>query len=170
MSHIDTAWSRLASRTARGLLARKGATYEDVVRALQGLGVAQTRKAVELTIQRGTFKSRFFFQLLYGLGADLPSALQRILDRSSSWDDACRQVAQELLDKDSVQIKKLSRQLDECGGAHLSPAQLSSQLETGDYAFTVLLQLAYLYRFAPLDRFVDRSDLERAARESTTPS
>ncbi|NOV24742.1 hypothetical protein E5S69_14625 [Cupriavidus necator] len=166
MSHIDTAWSKLASRTARGLLARKGGTYDDVALALRGLGIEETTKAVEQKIQRGTLKCSLFLQLIYVLRADVPADLHRILDSSSGWDDACRRLAQLLLIADSsISSKLLSHQLEECG-TRLSPAQIDSQLQSGVYAFSLLLQLAYLYPFPPLERFVDRSDLEQAAKEA----
>lgn len=166
MSHIDTPWSRLASRTARGLLARKGATYHDVALALHEIGIEETPKSVELKIQRGSYKCAFFLQLLCALRADMPAELERVLDGRTDWDDACRRLALGVLAGHSMSIEKLPERLRQCG-VHTTSMQVESQTNSGTFPFTLILQLAYLQPLQGLERFVDRSDLAKAASESS---
>ncbi|MCY0856662.1 DUF6471 domain-containing protein [Cupriavidus sp. D39] len=61
MSYVETPWTQLAARTARGLMARKGASYQDLAKLLEAQGFAESVRAVEGKINRGTYRASFFF-------------------------------------------------------------------------------------------------------------
>lgn len=165
MAVLETSWTRLASRTARGLLARKGFTYDEVSRALRSMGIEESPKSVELRIQRGAFRCEFFFQLICALHADLPEGLQRTLDNKGSWEDACREIALAHLLQSATSFDSLSKQLEETG-IRVSPTQIESRINSGSFSFAFLLQLSHLYPIPGLERFVDSSDLAQAASEA----
>ncbi|AQV96670.1 hypothetical protein BJN34_22665 [Cupriavidus necator] len=164
VAHIDTPWTRLASLTARGLLARKGCTYDELSRTLGSIGIEESPKSVELRIQRGAFRCSFFLQLVCALHADLPTALQRILDNKTTWEDACREIALAHLPEGAFS-PRLSKRLEQAG-IHISPTQLESRVNSGTFSFALLLQLSHVYPIPGLERFVDCSDVAKAASEA----
>ncbi|QEZ44164.1 hypothetical protein D2917_07915 [Cupriavidus oxalaticus] len=132
---------------------------------MRDIGIEETPKAIELKIQRGSFKCALFLQLLSALRADLPVELKRILDNSTSWDDACRQLVLGILADQSISIEEFSKQLRQCG-VHLTSTQVASQVSAGVFPFTLILQLDYLFPTPGFERFVDGSDLARAASDA----
>ena len=168
MSHVDTPWTRLASRTARGVLSRKGVTYEELLVCLQSVGVDETLKGIVGKIQRGGFKCGFFLQLLCALEADLPPELQHIIDHRESWEDACTQIAAHTLAVHSLTVNQLEKRFSKHGIA-LSREHIEQQFSTGAFPFTLLLQLSLIAPIAGLERVVDASDIAKAAREAALP-
>lgn len=165
MSHIESPWTRLASRTARALLTRKGATYEDAVIALKSIGVRDSAKSLELRVQRGSLKFSSFLQLLCALHADLPSEFQRVVDGMDSWESACQQLVLDLLAQNAISLDELALRLDGIG-LHISPTQIQSLVSMGTFSLAFLLQLGYFLPIPALERYVDLSDIAKAANES----
>lgn len=161
MSHIESPWTRLASRTARALLTRKGATYEEAVLALRSIGVRDTAKSLELRVQRGSLKFSSFLQLLCALQADLPPEFQRVVDETDNWENACQQLVLNLLTQNAISLDELARRLDG-SGIHIN----LTQVQKGAFSLALLLQVAYVLPIRALDRYVDRSDIAKAASES----
>ncbi|WP_220702046.1 DUF6471 domain-containing protein [Cupriavidus plantarum] len=84
MSHVDTPWTQLAGRTARGLLALKGADYQWVSDLMRASGIDESVRGVEGKISRGTYKASFFLRLLILLGAEYPDHWRPILGAKGS--------------------------------------------------------------------------------------
>lgn len=169
MSHTDSPWTRLASRTIRGVLARKGASYDDASLALNGIGVAETPKTLELKTQRGTLKFATFLQLLCVLGADLPPEFQLLVDDPEEWEAACRRFVLSLLAEKSVPVSNVAQQLEACGVQQAS-TRVESLVDAGTFPLALILQLAHTVPIPALDRFVDRSDIAKAASETIATS
>ncbi|SOZ68607.1 conserved hypothetical protein [Cupriavidus taiwanensis] len=165
MSHIESPWTRLASRTARALLTRKGATYEDAVIALRSIGVRDSPKSLELRVQRGSLKFSSFLQLLCALHADLPCEFQRVVEERDSWESACQRLVLDLLTQNAISLDELARRLDE-SGIHINTTQVQSLVSKGSFSLAFLLQVGYVLPIRALERYVDLSDIAKAASES----
>ncbi|WP_409348867.1 DUF6471 domain-containing protein [Ralstonia syzygii] len=76
---MDTPWTQLAARAARGLLARKGGGYQDVCDLMRAAGIAESLRGVEGKITRGTYRASFFLRLLISLRAEYPEHWRPIL-------------------------------------------------------------------------------------------
>lgn len=164
MSHLDTPWSRLASRTARGLLVRKGISYEQLVHLLAAEGVNESSRGLEGKVQRGSFRCSFFLQLLLAARADVPSSLWAHA-RGVSWDDEARKLFELELSKDGLSFLQLSTRLGKIG-VDIDAISCERQVSNGSYPFTLLLQLSAVAPVVLLHRFVDQTDIEQAATAS----
>ncbi|MFC4482738.1 DUF6471 domain-containing protein [Cupriavidus campinensis] len=162
MSHVDTAWTRLASRTARGLLVRKGVSYEQLVECLAAVDLEESVRAVEGKVQRGSFRCSFFFQLLLAVQADLPDELV-LSKRQESWEEACARTFLRELEHHGLTYDVLAKRFLKTG-LELSAAQLEQQVSSGSFPFTLLLQLSAVAPVTLLQRFVDQSDIEETAK------
>jgi len=147
------------------VLARKGASYDDASLALKGIDIQETSKALELKIQRGTLKFATFLQLLCVLGADLPREFQLVVDDPDDWESACRKFLLSLLAKESIPIASLTQRLGACG-VQPTATRVESLIDTGTFPLALMLQLAHIIPIPALDRFVDRSDIAKAACET----
>ncbi|MCY1210452.1 hypothetical protein D9M68_134650 [compost metagenome] len=165
MAHVDTPWTRLASRTARALLVRKGISYEELPGLLAAVGVNESARSAEGKVQRGSFRCVFFLQLVYALHADLPQPLQQLFDARVSWEDAAKQLFLSGLADHSLTFSGLSKKLSTASGLNVDASQVEHQVMAGTYPLTLLLQLSLVAPMAGLDRFVDASDVRKAATE-----
>ncbi|WP_155888293.1 DUF6471 domain-containing protein [Cupriavidus sp. WS] len=162
MSHVDTAWTRLASRTARGLLVRKGVSYEQLVECLAAIDLVESVRAVEGKVQRGSFRCSFFFQLLLAVQADLPDGLT-LSKRHESWEEACTRTFLRELEAHGLTYIVLAKRLLKLG-LEVSATQLEQQVLSGSFPFTLLLQLSAVAPVTLLQRFVDQTDIEKTAQ------
>lgn len=162
MSHVDTAWTRLASRTARGVLVRKGVSYEQLVECLAAVDLEESVRAVEGKVQRGSFRCSFFFQLLLAVQADLPDELV-LSKRQESWEAACTRTFLRELEHHGLTYDVLAKRLLKLG-TEVSATQLEQQVSSGSFPFTLLLQLSAVAPVTLLQRFVDQSDIEETAK------
>ncbi|WP_157160288.1 DUF6471 domain-containing protein [Cupriavidus sp. BIS7] len=168
MSHVDTPWTRLASRTARGLLARKGVSYEELAKLLASVGVHESPRSAEGKVQRGGFQCQFFLQLLCALQADLPKPFQQLLDARDSWEAASTELFLRELAAHSLTFVEVSKYLAKEAGLSLDASRLEHQVMAGTYQFTLLLQLSLLTSVEGMDRFVDTSDVRKTGQASAT--
>ena len=66
----ETYWKEQASGIVRAYLARKNFRYQDLARALQGIGIDETANSIGNKLSRGTFSFTFFLQCMYALRID----------------------------------------------------------------------------------------------------
>lgn len=163
MSHVDTAWTRLASRTARGLLVRKGVSYEQLIGCLAAVDVVESVRAVEGKVQRGSFRCSFFFQLLLAVQADLPDGLN-LSKRQESWEEVCTRTFLRELETHGLTYSVLAKRFLKLG-LEVSATHLEQQVLSGSFPFTLLLQLSALAPVIVLQRFVDQTDVEKTAQQ-----
>lgn len=57
-------WENEARRILRAELVRRGLTYAMLAKRLQGLGIAETERAIANKLSRGTFAFTFFLQCM----------------------------------------------------------------------------------------------------------
>lgn len=168
MSHLETPWTRLASRTLRGLLIRKGATYTSVAERLRRNGVDESVRSVEGKATRGTYSLPFFLLVLKALGAETPAHWRRAVTRAATAEESAKHIFLLELKEHDVDLAKLSKHLAKVGSS-MTPEALAGLVDTGSFPFTLLLQLTSTADTGSLDRFVDHSDVLAAAAESKQP-
>ncbi|MGT2454411.1 DUF6471 domain-containing protein [Cupriavidus basilensis] len=164
MSHVDTPWTRLASRTARGLLVRKGVSYEQLVSLLSVEGVEESPRGLEGKVQRGSYRCSFFLQLLHAVRADIPLSLC-IPKNNESWEDVSRRIFLQELTAHGLTFEELTKRLHALG-LDFNPSVLERNVSIGNYPFTLLLQLSAVAPVSLLERFVDQTDIEKVAAEA----
>lgn len=165
MSHVDTPWTQLASRIARGLLARKGVSYEEATELLQSSGINESVRGVEGKISRGTYRASFFFRLLIVLGAEYPEHWRPVLTLAISDEERAKHVFSRELSTKNLDVDTLETKL-QAMGVHTTHSALREQLEAGTFQFVLFLQLASFDRISGLERFVDDCDLVNAGLQS----
>ncbi|MCL9846989.1 DUF6471 domain-containing protein [Ralstonia solanacearum] len=158
MSYVDTPWTELASRTARGLLARKGASYQRVCDLIRASGIEESVRGVEGKISRGTYKVSFFLRLLIVLGAEYPEHWRPILASTGSDEVHAKHILLRELSARNLDVDMFAKKLATVGVA-VPRELLMEQLATGTFQFVLLLQLASADRIPGFERFVDDCDL-----------
>nr|WP_240479963.1 DUF6471 domain-containing protein [Ralstonia mannitolilytica] len=162
---METPWTRLASRTLRGLLIRKGATYSSAAERLRRCGIDETTRSVEGKATRGTYSLAFFLQVLAAVDSENPSHWTRVLDRCNDWEECATHIFLLELKRQRVDLTRFAKHLAKVS-ADIMPEALMALIETGSFPFTLLLQLSSLSNITGLERFVDHSDIAAAAAES----
>ena len=165
MSHVETPWTRLASRTLRGLLIRKGETYATAAERLRNGGGSESTRSVEGKATRGTYSLAFFLQVLAAVESESPAHWTRVLDRCNDWEECATHIFLLELKRQSVDLTRFAKHLAKVS-ADITPEALTALIETGSFPFTLLLQLSSLSSITGLERFVDHSDIAAAAAES----
>jgi hypothetical protein len=69
-------WPELPNRIIRAEMAKRGASYADLVARLAGIGVVENERSLRNKVARGTFSATFLLQCLVALdvmGLDLSS-------------------------------------------------------------------------------------------------
>jgi len=135
---------------------------------LAAIGVQESARAAEGKAQRGSFRCAFFLQLMYALQADLPQPFQQLLDSRASWEDAAKQLFLRVLTDHSLTFVELSQFLTTELGLNVDASQIEHTVMAGTYPLTLLLQLSLLAPVAGLERFVDASDVRKAAAEQVS--
>ncbi|MFS8977262.1 hypothetical protein PO002_22585 [Cupriavidus necator] len=165
MPYKETGWSDLAAQVGRALLARKGASLLKAARLL--VEEKTTDRGLDGKLQRGTYSFSLFLELMSVLGADAPPQWQSILSlKDTSYAMKAkfillRELTNLGLDRDEF----LRRLRDE----HIEPPRNDSAdrtMEDGTFSMILMLQLAALAYVEGMERFVDTSDLIRAALQS----
>ncbi|MFC4345986.1 DUF6471 domain-containing protein [Cupriavidus numazuensis] len=165
MRHTYTAWTQLAARTARGLLARKGVAYQDLATKLSNMGIPESLRSVESKIQRGSFRLDFFIATLRAVNAEYPPQWKQFVESDMPAKDAAVHILLHEIGIHGVRIDDLSIHLRR-RGVSIEHHTLTTYLTDGDVPFTLLLQLALVAPLGDLCRFVDQSDIEAAAVSS----
>jgi Domain of unknown function (DUF6471) len=169
VSHVDTPWTQLAARTARGLLARKGASYQDVCDLMRASGIAESVRGVEGKISRGTYRASFFLRLLISLQAEYPEHWRPILAVKGSDEMHAKHIFLRELSAKNLDTGLLAKKLA-MAGVNITRESLDEQIAVGDFQFVLLLQLASVDRICGFERFVDDSDLAQATLLSQSPA
>lgn len=65
---IEDPWSDRAKRLLRAEMIRRGTSYEDLARGLEGIGVRETVPNLRNKVSRGRFTAAFLLQCLHVLG------------------------------------------------------------------------------------------------------
>ncbi|WP_224786951.1 DUF6471 domain-containing protein [Pandoraea sputorum] len=164
MSHTDTDWTRLASRCARGVMVRKGVTYDDVAQGFASLGIEESLRGLNGKIQRGSFQCSFFLQLLCACGAAIPRSWAPHLTRRVDWCESSRRIYIE----ERRAVARASSLPVAAVEAALAQPDLAlvreGLLERGTFPFTWLLQLAAFAPVPAIELYLDRDDIVAAAR------
>ncbi|SOY93249.1 conserved hypothetical protein [Cupriavidus taiwanensis] len=169
MAHTSTPWSRLAARTARGILARKGVSFDEVAEKISAIGIPESFRGAGSRIQRGTYSLAYFLALLRAVGAECPAQWTEFVDSDESWEAAASHVLLHEIGAQGLSLEQLSHRL-EAFGTPVSPERLTAQVESGEFPFTLMLQTALVAPIPEFIRFVDHSDLAEAAGMSSALS
>lgn len=164
LAHTSTPWSKLATRTARGVLARKDFSFAQLAERISVDGTPESLRGTESKIHRGTYSLAFFLALLDVVGAEYPTQWSEFMDSNDSWENAAKHIFLHEIKAHGLSIKDLSDRL-EAIGVSLKPEKVEAQLANGELPFTAFLQLALVVPVAEFTRFVDRNDLLEAARD-----
>ncbi|MFM0292133.1 DUF6471 domain-containing protein [Paraburkholderia sp. RL17-380-BIE-A] len=167
MSEADTPWSRLASRVARVVLARKDVTYAALADALAADGSADGERALVSRISRGTLKLSLLLQIISITAATPPERWTQALCREGNWEQKARDViASELARQPANDVSELSRRLGRLG-ATLPAKTLEASIASGGMPLSVFLQLLLVLGSDSLERYVDYEDLLEAAKATS---
>lgn len=167
MSEADTPWSRLASRVARVVLARKDVTYAELVTALAAEGNTDGERALVSRISRGTLKLHLLLQIIAITGATPPERWAKALTVKGTWEHKAREViASELARQPAIDSAELARRLAIIG-ASVSEKSLQANLITGSMPLALFLQLLLALSSDSLERYVDYGDLLDAAKATS---
>ena len=163
MQGNSDAWTRLASRAMRVVMARKDSSYASLAAELLRLGVHESARSVEGKIQRGSFRFSFFLQSLVAVGAEYPEQWSSALAQESTWEARSTAVFRaELTLQPWIDWLELSHRLGLIG-VGLSAESLETQVQDGTPSAALFFQCATVCRFDGLERFLDRADLTDAA-------
>jgi hypothetical protein len=166
----EAAWSKLASRAVRVILARRDMSYAALAKEFVELGIAESARSVEGKIQRGTFRFSFLLQALAASQADCPAQWQQALTAELTWEERASSILRsELAQLPWLDWHALSSRLSEIG-ITVPAAALGEQVMSGTFSATLFLQCATVCRFPVLTGFVDTSSLNDAALAGTAPS
>lgn len=165
LAHTSTPWSRLATRTARGILARKDVSFAELAERIAADGMSDSLSGTESKIHRGTYSLAFFLALLDVVGAEYPTQWSRFIDSDESWESAAKHIFLHEVQVHGLSVKDLSRRLEDFG-ISLKPEKVEAQLANGELPFTAFLQLALVAPVSEFTRFVDRNDLLEAAQDA----
>lgn len=165
MSHVETPWTELASRTGRALLVRKGASYQHVCDLICASGIEESVRGVEGKINRGTYKASFFLRLLTSLGAEYPEHWRPILASPGGDEIHAKHILLRELSARNLDVDMFSKKLATVG-VSVSHGMLEEQITAGSFQFVLLLQLASVDRIPGFERFVDDCDLAEASLRS----
>jgi hypothetical protein len=163
LAHTSTPWSRLAARTARGVLARKDFSFAQLADSISLNGIPETPRGADSKIHRGTYSLAYFLAMLHVVGAEFPLQWSRFVDSDESWEMAAKHIFLHEIKTHGLSIEDLSVRL-EAHGVSLRPDKVAAQLANGELPFTAFLQLALVVPVSEFTRFVDRNDLMEAAR------
>lgn len=160
---MENCWAKLASRAARGMLARQDMSYAELTGELAIIGVPESPRAVEAKIIRGTFRFTFFLQALVASRADCPYQWAGSLFAEEPWQARTARVfGAEMAGQPWLSWRMLSSRLKEIG-VTVEHDSLQAQLDSGSFSMTLFLQCATVCRFDSVYRFLDASSLNRAA-------
>lgn len=160
---VDAIWTRLASRAIRVILARQDMSYAGLSDELAKLGVADSPRAVEAKVIRGTFRFTFFLQALAASQAEWPHQWGEARSSVDSWEARAAMVfLTEMAGQPWLNWTMLSSRLLEVG-AKIPADVLRLQVESGAFPTSLFLQCGTVCRFDSIERFLDISSLNHAA-------
>ncbi|SMG39878.1 DUF6471 domain-containing protein [Paraburkholderia susongensis] len=167
MSEADTPWSRLSSRVARVVLARKDFTYAELVDALAAEGNTDGERALVSRISRGTLKLSLLLQIVSITGATPPERWTSALRTEGSWEQKAQAViGSELARQPVFDFSELARRLANIG-ATVPEKTLEASITTGNMPLALFLQLLLALGSDSLERYVDYEDLLDAAKATS---
>ncbi|MFM0412087.1 DUF6471 domain-containing protein [Paraburkholderia dipogonis] len=167
MSEADTPWSRLASRVARVVLARKDFTYAELVDALAAEGSTDGERALVSRISRGTLKLSLLLQMVSITGATPPERWTTALRAEGTWEQKAHGViVSELARQPMIDFSELVRRLASFGTS-VPERTLEANIATGNLSLALFLQLLLALSSDSLERYVDYDDLLEAAKTAS---
>ncbi|WP_236702137.1 DUF6471 domain-containing protein [Cupriavidus basilensis] len=164
MPHTDSAWTRLAGRTARGVLARKDCSFEELAVLMSATGIPESFRSVESKIRRGSFSFAFFLAMLWAVSAECPAQWRQFVHSEQTWEDAAHHIFLHEAAAHRLNLDDLPRRLEAFASVRRR-GTLTAQVTAGTFPFTLLLQLASVVRIPDFSRFVDDIDLAAAAAD-----
>ncbi|OBR47211.1 hypothetical protein A6456_32980 [Paraburkholderia tropica] len=160
---MDAVWARLASRATRVILVRQDMSYAGLSDELAKLSVAESPRAVEAKVIRGTFRFTFFLQALAASQAEWPHRWGEAALSTDSWEARAAMVfSVEMAGQPWLDWTMLSNRLLEIGVVVPSDV-LRLQVESGTFLTSLFLQCGTVCRFDSIRRFLDISSLNHAA-------
>ncbi|WP_321854675.1 DUF6471 domain-containing protein [Paraburkholderia tropica] len=166
----EAAWSKLASRAVRVILARRDMSYAALAKEFMELGITESARSVEGKVQRGTFRFSFFLQALAASQADCPTQWQQALLAELTWEERASSIlCSEIAQLPWLDWQLLSSRLAEIGIA-MPAATLGEQVLSGTFSAALFLQCATVCRFPALTGFIDTSSLNDTVLAGSAPA
>ena len=167
MSEADTPWARLACRVVRVAMARKEFTYASLVQAFIADGVEETERSLVLRITRGTLRLSSLLHILSLMSASAPELWRASLSAENDWSARSRDVVlAELQEGGMTDLAELTERLKKLGTV-VSEKGLEGHIMAGTIPLSLCLQLIYILRSHSLERYIDFSDIIKAAEHAT---
>src|SRR5690349_16320509 len=85
-TEVEAAWSSLASRVVRVVLARKDFGYAQLSEALASVGVEETERSLASRVSRGRIKLGLLLQIFAVTGAKVPSLWSAAVSMPGTWE------------------------------------------------------------------------------------
>jgi len=169
VSGAETAWSSLASRVVRVVLARKDVGYAQLSQGLASMGVKESDRALASRVSRGRVKLSLLLQILAVTGAKVPSLWAGAVSMAGTWEQRAKMVVvAELSRQPMVAFEELAQRMVRLG-SDLTEKTLTSHLEEGILSLPEFLQCLVALGSSSLELYVDYEDLVAAAQAATPP-
>ena len=166
MSEADTPWARLACRVVRVAMARKDYTYASLVQAFAADGFDETERSLVLRITRGTIRLSSWLHILSLMSASTPELWRPSLAGANGWPSKARDVVLvELQEGGLTDLADLTERLGRLGTV-ITEKSLESHIMAGTLPLSLCLQLIFILRSHSLERFLDFSDILKAAEKT----
>jgi hypothetical protein len=144
------------------LLARKGFSYPTLAKKLCAIGSQESVRGAESKIQRGSYQFAFFLQVLTAVESEYPQRWRPFIETDDAWETAATRVLLHELDVHALDIRTLEERLLELS-VLAEGNSIGAQISSGQFPFTLILQLSLVAPIEGLSRFVDQLDIERTA-------
>lgn len=170
MSEEATAWSSIAARVVRSVLARKDVGYAQLSEGLATFGVSESERGLASRVSRGRIKLSLLLQIFAVTRAKVPPLWVQAFALSGSWESRASAVcAAELSRHPTVTFEELARRMIHLG-ADLSERTLTSHLRSGTISLPEFLQCLVALGSSSLEGFVDYEDLVAVANTTAVAS
>ncbi len=170
MSEEATAWSSIAARVVRSVLARKDVGYAQLSEGLAALGVVESERGLASRVSRGRIKLSLLLQIFEVTSAKVPPLWAQACALSGPWESRASAVcAAELSCNPIVTVEELARRMIVLG-ADLSEKTLVTHLRAGTISLPEFLQSLVALNSRSLEGFVDFEDLVAVARMTSVTS
>ncbi len=170
MSEEATAWSSIAARVVRSVLARKDVSYAQLSEGLSALGVSESERGLASRVSRGRIKLSLLLQIFEVTNAKVPHLWTQAYELPGSWESRASAVcAAELSCNPILTFEELARRMIALG-ADLSEKTLVSHLREGTISLPEFLQGIVALNSRSLEGFVDFEDLVAVARTTSVTS
>jgi hypothetical protein len=165
VSKEEIAWSDLAARVVRVVLARKNVGYSQLAERLSAFGGTEGEKALASRVSLGRVRLSLLLQILQVTDSNVPALWKPALSLSGTWEQrASAVVLSEIELIPPMDIEELVQRLVLLGAGFTSKT-LAAQISSGTLSLPVFLRCLVTLRSTSLDFCIDYKDLVAAARQ-----